>query len=336
MTIPFLNRLFPALLAATLAAPLPAAAACVGENLFDALPADQQAAITAAAHAVPYAQGLMYHAEKAGRRVTLLGTYHLHDDRHQGLLDRLGPAMDDAATLLVEAGPEEERQLKAAMAKDASLAFITDGPTLPERLDEDDWQRLRAAAAARGIPGPMAAKMKPWFVTVTLALSPCAMREAQAGADGLDRQVMDMAAARGLPIAALEPYDTAFKIFADLTADEEEDMIVTSLSAEARADDYMQTLADAYFRAEPRLIWEFSRADARANSGLTPAEVDHQMDLTEDKLMTRRNRAWLPVIDTAAAKGPVVVAVGALHLGGQTGLLKLLADDGWTVTRIDG
>lgn len=322
-------------LATLLALPLPALAECVGQNLFDALPAAEQQTLTTAAHQQPYAQGLLFEARKGDRHVTVVGTYHLGDDRHQATLDRLAPALDGAKMLLVEAGPEEERQLKEAMGRDPSLAFIVEGATLPERLAEADWQRLRQAMSDRGMPAPMAAKMRPWFVTVTLALSPCAMAEAKQGIEGLDRQVIDMAKDRGLPVRALEPFDTAFKIFNGLSADEEHDMILTALSTESRADDYMQTLADLYFRGEPRLIWEFSRADAILNAGLTPAEVDHQMALTEERLMTTRNRAWMAGIEDAATQGPAIVAVGALHLSGKDGVLRLLEQNGWTINRLD-
>ena len=52
----------------------------------------------------------------------------------------------------------------------------------------------------------------------------------------------------------------------------------------------------------------------------------------EEALMISRNRAWIPVIEEAAAQGPVVAAFGALHLSGEDGVLNLLAKDGWTVT----
>ncbi|MFB2593888.1 TraB/GumN family protein [Paracoccus sp. p4-l81] len=336
MTIPFIRSLCAAALMA-LSAPMAfAQTACQGQNLIEAMPADQREAMIAAAHAVPYPQGLIYSAEKDGRQVTLIGTYHLHDPRHQALIDKITPRLDEAHALMVEAGPEEEAQLRNALALDPSLAFITTGPTLPEILDESDWQRLRAAAEARGMLAPVAAKMKPWMVTVTLALSPCMMRDMQNGQRGLDHRIIDMATERDLPIRALEPYDTVFSIFRDMPAEDEKAMILTALSTEAHAEDYAVTLADAYFQAEPWLIWEFGLVDAKANSGLTEAEVTRQMTMLEDRMMTSRNRAWLPRIADAAAEGPVVVAVGALHLGGHDGLLDLLARDGWHLTRLDG
>jgi uncharacterized protein YbaP (TraB family) len=55
----------------------------------------------------------------------------------------------------------------------------------------------------------------------------------------------------------------------------------------------------------------------------------------EASLMTERNRAWIPVIEAAAAEGPVLAAFGALHLSGNDGVLALLERRGFTLERLD-
>ena len=103
--------------------------------------------------------------------------------------------IDAAALVLVEAGPEEEAALKAAMARDPSLMFTTTGPTLPERMAESDWQRLSGAMSDRGIPPFLAAKFRPWYAAMMLAMSPCAIGAATNGEEGLDAAVRDRAQA---------------------------------------------------------------------------------------------------------------------------------------------
>jgi uncharacterized protein YbaP (TraB family) len=52
-------------------------------------------------------------------------------------------------------------------------------------------------------------------------------------------------------------------------------------------------------------------------------------------LLTDRNTAWVEAItDEMAAKGPLMVAVGAAHMIGEDGLPTLLTAQGYTVTRI--
>ena len=323
-----------ALLAAAFAAPQ-AGAECHGLNLLDLMPAAKREAITASADAQPFPRGNFWQAERDGDRITLIGTYHLDDPRHAATVDRFAPEIAAATTLLVEAGPEEEKALKDRIAREPSLVVITDGPTLPEALPPEIWDRLSQAMADRGIPGFMAAKFRPWYLSMMLSIPTCAMSEMGA-ANGLDKQLIDAAKAHGTPVQALEPYDTVFHIFDSLSEADQLSMVTSALAMEEDAEDMSATLAAQYFAGENRLIWEFMRAETLKLPGYTPERVAQEFGTMEEVMINARNRAWIPVIDAAAAKGPVLAAFGALHLGGDQGVLNLLAQDGWTITRLDG
>ncbi|MFD1882550.1 TraB/GumN family protein [Paracoccus pacificus] len=319
---------------------MPAAAEeCIGRNLLDAMPPARLAEIRAAADAVPFARGNFWQADKGPNRITLIGTYHFDDPRHDLATDRFRDTVEQADALLVEAGPDEMVRLQAELANRPDLVILTKGPTLRERMTEEDWKKLTAVMKARGIPEIMVAKMQPWYLAMTLSVSPCLLRQIQSGkkVEGLDQRLTDIALAADVPIKALEPWDTAFKLFSDMTPGQEIEMIRMAIPAAELADDYTATLAYAYFSGESRLVWEFSRYDAYENSGLTRDQVDSQAADTEEKLMNRRNESWIaPLVaaaDAAAEKDKgVVAAFGALHLSGEKGVLQLLQDQGYTLT----
>jgi len=54
-------------------------------------------------------------------------------------------------------------------------------------------------------------------------------------------------------------------------------------------------------------------------------------DYTE-AMIERRNAAWMPSLQAQLVKGNTLVAVGAAHLGGDTGLVRLLRASGFKVT----
>ena len=336
-----LKPILTALLAAAALA-LPAAAQdCVGQNLFERMTPERRAELDAAAEGVPYRHGLFWRAEKGDRRVTLLGTYHFADPRHDLTMRHFGPEIDAAALLLVEAGPEEEARLAEAMTSDPSLLVDPEGPTLPERLPEAEWKSLAAALEARGLPAVIASRLRPWYVAVMLGVSPCMMRVIEEKGDpgGLDHLLVGRAEAAGVPVRALEPWDTVFTLFEGMTPKEEEDMIRAAMPAAQYADDYAVTLADTYFAGDSWKIWEFGRFDAYDHSGLTRAEIDGQMRLAQEKLMDQRNESWIEPIEQAAAEAAgqgkaVVVGFGALHLPGEHGVLRLLENRGWTISPI--
>lgn len=320
------------------------ASECVGTNLFETMTRDQRAEIDAAVAGVPFHQGLLWQASKGGQSMILVGTYHFGDPRHDAMLARLEPMLANAAAVFVETGPEEERRLTEALASDPTLMVDSTGPTLPERLDDHDWAALSAAMADRGTPAVITSKLRPWYVAMMLGVSPCMMQQMADGEgqqEGLDHRLMGRAEALDIPIRSLEPWDTVFTLFRDLTPQQEIEMIRAALPAASYADDYAVTLTDAYFAGDVWRIWEFGRFDAYRSSGLTRDQVDAQMELVQEQLMDRRNAAWIdPLIEgarDAAAQGKGIVAgFGALHLPGRGGVLNLLEQDGWTITRLDG
>ncbi len=317
-------------------APLPALAfpaGCIGRDLVADLAEADLAALRAAADAVPYPQGNHWRATRDGQEVTILGTYHLSDPRHAATLERALPALEAATRLLVEGGPEEEAQLVAAMGQRPELILLPEGPTLIDLLEPADWAALSDALRARAIPPFMAARFRPWFVSVTLSLPACAARAAM-DEDGLDAMLIAAAQDLGIPVGPLEPWDTAFRIFEGMPMDSQIGMIRSALALEHEAEDFLFTLAEAYFREDSRLTWELMRRVSLTLPDATPEQVEAEFALMEEALMNGRNRAWIPVIEAAAAEGPVLVAFGALHLAGEEGVLNLLAQRGWTLERL--
>jgi uncharacterized protein YbaP (TraB family) len=151
---------------------------------------------------------------------------------------------------------------------------------------------------------------------------------------GLDHRLIAEAQARSLPIRALEPYDTLFRMFGELPPEGELDMVRAALVMADRPEDMTVTLANAYFAGRSQMLWDFTLERALAEPGADRADLTRQFDLMVDVLVTRRNRSWLPVLEDAARDGPVLAAFGALHLPGDTGVLALLAGRGFAITPI--
>lgn len=327
-----LARLSVLFLGASLCAPL--SAACVGQNLFSTMDPARRAEIAAAADAMPFATGNFWRATRGEEVITIAGTYHFDDPRHAPTLAALKPEITGAKTVLVEAGPEEERALMALIAKDPSTMVITEGPTLNQRLPPEVWEPLSQAMSDRGIPAFMAAKFQPWYVLTLLSIPPCAMSAMTEKPKGLDGMVIETAQAAGVPVRGLEPYDTLFTIFNALTPEELTEMLASTLAIEDMSEDYFTTLVDSYFAGESRQAWELMRFVSYDLPGYTRAQIDEEFARMEEIVASRRNRAWIPVLTRAAQDGPVFAAFGALHLSGQDGVLNLLQKEGFVLEEL--
>ncbi len=322
------------LLVCTLA--MPVGAQCVGASFYDRLTTTDRATLDSIAAETPFGRGLIWTATRGDATLTVVGTMHITDPRHATLLARIAPAIARADLLLVEATKDDEAAMRAAMAADPGIMFITDGPTLIDRLDGETWNTLKNAAESRQIPGFMTAKMQPWFLMVTLAIPTCAMAGIQAGGRGLDQMIMQSADDNAVPVQALESWRTMFDLLTGTSFDEQVAMLKTAIMPEDLLSEMYVALQDDYFAGRVAEIWEMSRLSMNYIPGMDLAEAEAGFAQTEQLLLINRNAAWVPVIEAAAAgKKSVVVAFGAAHLPGENGVLRLLEQQGWAIAPLD-
>jgi uncharacterized protein YbaP (TraB family) len=310
---------------------LPGFAACTGTDERAGLTNAERAALDSAIKATPFANGNHWVAKRGDQTIHLIGTMHLNHPRWPAIVDGLKPVISTADLVLVEMTPTETQAMQAALARDPSLMFITSGPTLPELLPDPDWQALRSAMADRGIPAFMAAKMQPWMLTMLLGIPGCAMADANRE-NGLDARLMMQADAADVPILALEAYDAIFRLLGSEPMDQQVQALIASLPAAKTSENQFATLMGTYFEEASAEAWEMSRLMAYRGVDLPKAEIDAMFQQMQDTLLTRRNHAWMDVILNRPEPN-LVIAVGALHLTGQTGLLSLLEQAGFQMER---
>jgi uncharacterized protein YbaP (TraB family) len=90
----------------------------------------------------------------------------------------------------------------------------------------------------------------------------------------------------------------------------------------------MEKLLQAYLQRDLAAMWRIGEADMARRPELKPLkEVFYQ------RLLFDRNTRMVERMRPQLKSGAAFIAVGALHLYGDKGLLSLLAREGYTVTR---
>lgn len=317
-------------------APLSAAALCDGPDFLERLTPAERTSLDAAVAATPFAEGLLWQATRDDRRITLIGTMHIDAPSLPALRAAAAPFVDTADLLLVEATEAEESALLAAFAAQPDLYLITEGPTLPDLLDPDLWTKVTQAATARDIPPFMVAQFQPWYLGLTLSIPPCATAGLASGAKGLDHMIITDAQAAGVPVQPLEPWETLINVLRDGGMDDQIAQLSVALPPVDLQEAIFATMLNGYAAGQTALMWEASRIAVSHIPDIDPAYAQQIFADTEQGLLIDRNLDWMPVIADASATHPdLVVAAGAAHLPGDFGLLTLLQDDGWTITRLD-
>ncbi|MEB8389037.1 TraB/GumN family protein [Rhodobacteraceae bacterium KMM 6894] len=304
---------------------------CDGTDTIAALPEGERAALIAAAATQPYPEGLLWQATRGDTRITLFGTYHFAHHRTDAHLTALKPLIDAADQVFLEVSNDDLKALERRMATDPSVLFITDGPTLPDLLGDDDWQALSSEMSKRGFPGFMTAKFKPIWASMMLGIGPCEARAGVTGIEGIDKRIGTYAADTGKISQSLEDAGTLLSLLDDIPLEQQLDAIRLFLDWDGNPDDIAYTLRERYLAGQTALIWEYSRKISIEDAGPT-AEQDFA--LFERLLLNDRNQDWADVLSAENLTGNSLVAVGAAHLPGQMGVLTLLEQRGFAITRL--
>ena len=309
-----------------------AVAQCTGQDLRATLTPAERADVKSRLVNTPYPVGNHWTARKGGQTIHLVGTVHMSDPRLDAVMKRLRPVLKQADLLLVEATRADKKKLETAMLETPERILLPDGASLPELLSDAEWKTIKKAARSRGVPPFLVSKFQPWYVSVVLAMPACLIEVQRSGAKGFDVRLMDAADELSIPQAALEPWDTMFSLFERDPIEKQLEMLKLGVLPNDVAQDSMATLLDAYFEERPAEIIEFNRVLAHRHTNLPKDQVDAMVDSMNDLLLRDRNLNWIPVIENAP-NGVTVVAAGAGHLVGTHGLLNLLRQNGYKLTR---
>lgn len=326
-----------AALVATLLAAMPARAEdpadCAGADLLErwrtSAPQKLQAVEREAAR-VPNGEGLFWKVEKAGTAPSyLLGTMHVTDPRVLAMPKGAAEAYAAAGTVIVESDEiADETKASAAMMARPDLSMFTDGKSLDDYLSAEDRATLEAGLKARGVPLALVMRMKPWMIAGFVALPACEMSRKQSGAAFLDQTLAKRALAEGKRLKGLETLVEQLEAINALPVAFHVESLIETIKLGPLADDVMTTTTDLYLRGRTGAIMPMMKIVA-ADQG-----QDDTADSVafEQRIVTDRNHVMATRAAPLLAEGNAFMAVGALHLPGEEGVIALLRRQGFTVT----
>lgn len=308
-----------------------ARAACAGRDLYAELKVKDPAvfaSVEAAANAVPNSKGLLWKIEGASARPSyLFGTIHITDRRVVTLAPDVDKAFAESRRLAVEV---ETLNDPAIMANMSNEAVAREGGTLagfPEEARAD----LVRAAQSRGIPPEALDHFRQWFLLMMFALPACEMQQAASAnpVNTLDGSLIERAKAEGRTVVGLETADEQITLFKNVDAG----LMTRNLVIAARHDNLSADLLESMIRAY--LDRDIARIEPliRPAAHLTDAEYRDSQAFTR-VLTDKRNGTMAERALPHLREGGVFIAVGALHLPGDNGLVELFRKSGFSLTRV--
>jgi len=285
----------------------------------------------------PNGEGLLWKIEKPGVPASyLFGTIHVTDSRVTTLPAAVSKALSGSRTIALEL---EEVVNKSKMAaetiKNIKLIAFLDGRSIETMLAPGEIVKLKAAMKSLGMPYAPMRIMKPWFFALTMALPSCEMQRAKAGLKPVDEVIGRAGQKAGAKIIGLETVAEQFGAFDSLTLKEQKLFLLSSLAMLDKLDDQMETMKNLYLNRRPGAIWAFTRYFTKKYASADDLKAELAViERFRDLLVVKRNlvmrKRALPLLD----KGAAFIAVGALHLPGETGLVALLRNKGYKITKV--
>jgi uncharacterized protein YbaP (TraB family) len=310
------------------------AAACTGKNLLTDLqqtdPA-KYASIMAEGDKVANGKSIFWKIEKPGMRPSwLLGTMHVTDPRVLSMPKGAAEADRAADTIIVESDEilDEKKAALALLAK-PELTMFTDGSTISKYLSADDNAKLEAGLKERGIPLTAVSRMRPWMISSVVALPPCEIARKAKGAEFLDQKLAVDAAAAGKHVKGLETLADQLQAMADLPTEFHLKSLIETLQLGDKMNDVVETMTDLYLSGDIGATMPMLKIAAPDGD-----DGDSDYAAFEQRIILDRNKVMAEHAAPILANGNVFMAVGALHLPGDQGLVELLRKQGFTVTAV--
>lgn len=287
--------------------------------------------IMAEAAATKNAGAILWKIERPGHPASyLFGTVHLTDERVTHLSPAVEAALSDAKVVALEVSDLSENATASVIAKSAPLVMFTDGRRLDTLLSNTEYDTVKKIIGRSGMPVDLAALFKPWIVTMILSVSDCERAMVQQGARVLDMKIAEIGKARGLEVVGLETIPAQLEALAAVPEAQQLDMLRTSLKFADRTNDMMETLVQMYLNRKISAAVPFQLALAR-QVGIS----DQAFTGFQEKLLVERNEKMRAAAEPLLEQGGVFIAIGALHLPGDRGLVAQLREAGYTVSPIE-
>ena len=267
---------------------------------------------------------LLWKVSDHDNAVYLLGSFHLLKDDDYPLSTDIDRVFADAERLVFEVPPQELDDPTVGRRFLAAAAY--DGPrTLSEVLSPRLREKLRRLMARQGGSIDQVDGYEPWFVNLSLLMG-LSQSLGFSAEQGLDRHLMERAAAERKPVGGLETLADQLRVLDGTPMSEQ----LVSLG------DFLDNPQDMPAKlAELHQAWRDGNAAALGK--LTRLQMLEKTPETYRTVNVERNDAWVPQLQAmleAPGEDDVLVVVGALHLLGDDGVVEKLRTHGYEVERI--
>lgn len=281
-------------------------------------------ALPAAARDGEFTHGLLWRVEKEGAAPSyVFGTLHSADPEIATPSATLQRILDSVDSLTIELVIDEH----AKQVLGRSM-LLPDGRRLSDITGPERFQRVTEVGARYGIPPEHLDVLTPWGAMTIFSLPPSEIRKQAAGAVALDAALEATARQRGIPVYGIETTEEQVSVFSGMSETDQLALLDSTIESNDRIDTFFDRMRQAYLAGDLEQLNALTEEEA----GSIPKAVIMRF---LDRLILDRNRRMAERIRPRLSEGNALIAVGALHLYGDQGVLAFLAAQGYRVRPVE-
>lgn len=167
-------------------------------------------------------------------------------------------------------------------------------------------------------------KMTPAALSTTLSLSSYMKKvESFNPMELIDNHFQMLALQNGKAVKGFETVDFQMGVLFGAPLEKQVNDLMCMVDHFEDTEEMVNLITTAYFSQDLTLIEEAMEQESKIDCGTTEED--------EDILINNRNRNWVELMPDMMAEQPTLFVVGAGHLCGEKGVLKLLEKAGYTI-----
>lgn len=260
------------------------------------------------------ADGLIYRVSReAAEPSFLVGTMHSDDPRVTAQLAGIAPLIAQVELVAIELVPDA-----VTLVAIGAATLLPLDQSLRALIGEDRFLALEAVARERDLPTALLDRLKPWAAAVTVGLP---------GSESgrfLDMEIYLEALRQERRVVGLESAAEQLAVFDGMTLETQLLLLDDTIKNAHLVPTQLESLLAAYLDGDLDALDSAARAQY---ADMPPAIATW----FERRLLEERNARMLARLARLLEAQPLLVAVGALHLGGDEGLVAGLRRLGYRV-----
>ncbi len=249
----------------------------------------------------------------------VFGTIHMIDKQDFLFTEVMEEAFEASDLITFEIKLDDMNSMASQMSM-MMKAFMEGGTTLRDLVSKEDYQLIEDHFSKIGLPLVLLERMKPMFLSALASGDVSPDKMASGEIVSYEFELMDKAKVQSKPIGGLETIEFQMGLFDQIPYKAQAQMLVDGIKNSDASQDQFKEMVELYKRQDLEAMQQMVSSD------------EEGFGEYEDILLVKRNEAWIPLMVKSMAKQPTFFAVGAGHLAGDKGVIRLLEAAGYTLT----